>query len=314
MDSLNAHVYNKGMGHNRPIITQQHIEQIRQLMSEHPDWTRTRISKELCELWEWKSSVGQLKDISCRDLLRALEADGEIKLPPSKYTVHYKGNKGKKEKSAYDQLSLFDAHPEQIEMTLMEVLPIVVENADGKDKIGEFKDLVDRYHYLGYGQSVGECIRYIVRSRDGTTLACLMFGSSAWRCSSRDQFIGWSDDARVENLYFTSCNSRFVILKGIRIPHLASHILGHITRRISQDWQKKYGHPLYFLETFVERDRFSGTCYKAANWVRVGETAGLGRDSTPKSARLPVKDVYVYPLTKDFRNKLTEASGEGGVR
>jgi hypothetical protein len=300
------------MGHLRPEITQLHIEQIRQLLHDHPDWHRSRLSEELCELWDWKSAVGQLKDISCRDLLRTLEADGEIKLPPKRRLGTLKGRNA----DAYVQLSLFEtAQYAPIETALKEVMPLAIDIADAKGKIGEFKLLIEQHHYLGYGQSVGECMRYMVRSRDGSLLACLMFGSSAWRCAPRDKYIGWTDDDRKAKLYLTTNNTRFLILPGVRVPHLASHILSRISRRISNDWQSKYGHSLNMLETFVEQNRFRGTAYKAANWVRVGETTGRGRDSTSSRATLPIKDVYVYPLSGDFRKKLAgnvlPAQGKG---
>jgi len=139
-------------------------------------------------------------------------------------------------------------------------------------------------------------------------LACLLFGSSAWRCSPRDKYIGWDDGARETNLHLTTNNTRFLIIPGIRIPHLASHILGLISRRVSGDWQEKYGHQIKLLETFVERRRFRGVCYKAANWQRIGETTGRGRDSISSVATLPIKDVYVYPLAKDFRAILTNGA------
>jgi hypothetical protein len=296
------------MGHMRPEITQQHIEQIRQLLNDHPDWTRTRISEELCELWGWKSSVGQLKDISCRDLLRALDSDGQITLPPKKKL----GTLKDRGKEAGIQLNLFEEEqPAPLETKLGAVTPLVVEIADSRDKIGEFKSYIEQFHYLHYGRSVGECMRYMVRSRDGIPLACLMFGSSAWRCAPRDKSIGWSDEERRANLYLTTNNTRFLILPRVRIPHLASHILSLISRRVSQDWQTKYGHPLHLLETYVECDRFAGTCYKAANWLRVGKTVGRGRDDTNRTATLPVKDIYLYPLHKRYRQSLCSKRGGG---
>ena len=289
------------MGHQRPEITQQHIEQIRQLLGDHPDWNRTKLSEELCKLWDWKSTVGQLKDISCRDMLRTLDTGGQITLPPKQKRGTLKGRNNR----AGIQLCFFDAvQPAPVETKLRSVTPVTVEIVDARERIGEFKSLIEQYHYLGYGQSVGECIRYMVRSREDIPLACLMFGSSAWRCASRDSFIGWSDEYRRANLQQTTNNTRFLILPWVRIPYLASHLLSVISRRISQDWQAKYGHPLYLLETFVERDRFRGTCYQAANWKHVGETTGRGRDSVSARATLPIKDVYVYPLTADFRKKL----------
>ena len=276
-------------------------------MVEHPDWHRSRLSQELCELWGWKSAIGQPKDISCRDLLRALEAAGRIKLPPRQRTPR------KTVDGAGIQLSMHDTSP--IEKSLKEVLPLTVRIAASKTEMAEYKSLVEQYHYLGYGRSVGECMRYMVYGRDGAILACLLYGSSAWRCAPRDRFIGWGDASRGANLPNTTNNTRFLILPWVRIPHLASHILSVISRRIARDWETKYGHPLYLLETFVERGRFRGTCYKAANWEHVGETTGRGRNSRSAVGELPVKDVYVYPLHRRFREKLggRAPGGQSGV-
>ena len=298
MDSFLQVCYIRDMGHRRPEITIEQIEQIRQMMIAHPDWHRTRVSKELCELWDWKSEVGQIKDLSCRDLLRTLDQKGLIKLPPSSG----RGRKSGVSTGKNIQLCLHDTTP--LEKPLKEVTPLIIEIADTKEGIGEFKSLIEQYHYLAYGQSVGECMRYMVRSRDGIPLACLMFGSSAWRCAPRDRYIGWDDETRNTHLHLTTNNTRTLILPWIRIPHLASHTLSIITHRISDDWQRKYGHPVYFLETYVERSRYIGTMYKASNWQRIGETTGLGRDSVSNRATLPIKDVYVYPMRKDFRKKL----------
>jgi hypothetical protein len=281
------------------------------MISAHPDWHRSRLSKELCDLWDWRSDVGQIKDLSCRDLLRALDQKGQINLPPSRGTGRKKGTGI----ASGLQLSFHDTTP--VEKALRDVTPLIVEIADAKEKIGEFKSLVEQYHYLSYGQSVGECMRYMLRSRDGAPLACLMYGSSAWRCAPRDRFIGWGDGEREANLHLTANNSRFLVLPWVRISCLASHALSTVSRRISSDWQGKYGHPLYFLETFVEQ-RFAGTCYRAANWLRVGETTGRGRDSTSNRATLPIKDVYVYPLAAGFRKNLAgqslPAPGKAGGR
>jgi hypothetical protein len=294
------------MGHIRPEITQQHIEQIKRLLDEHPDWNRTRLSRELCELWGWKSDVGQIKDISCRDLLRALEAGGLVTLPPRERMKVLEG----RSRGTGIQLGLFEAdQPMPIEAKLGAAVPLAVEIADARDRIGEFKSYIDRFHYLGYGRSVGECMRYMVRSRDGVPLACLMFGSSAWRCAPRDKFIGWGDKERRANLHLTTNNTRFLILPWVRIPCLASHILSLVSRRVSQDWQAKYGHPLHLLETYVERGRFVGTCYKAANWANVGSTTGRGRDDNQHEQALPIKDIYLYPLHKRYRQLLCGERG-----
>ena len=284
------------MGHRRPEITEEKVEQIKLLIQNNPDWHRTKLSIELCKLWDWKSNIGQVKDISCRDMLRALELAGRIKLPPRKSFSHIAGG------SSNIQLRLYDITV--IEGCLKSVMPLTVEIAKSKWEIDEFKSYIEQYHYLSYGQSVGECMRYIIRSNTGVILACLLFGSSAWRCAPRDKYIGWNNDERVANLHLTTNNTRFLILPGIRIPHLASHILGLISRRISDDWQAKYGHPIFMIETFVEQARFRGVCYQAANWVCVGETVGRGRDDTDNTASLPIKDIYLYPLHRKYRQLL----------
>jgi hypothetical protein len=250
-------------------------------------------------MWGWQSEAGQLKDISCRDMLRTLDAKKMIDLPPpAKVASHKAGTK------PFIQLKLHDTVC--VEGKLGAYLPLSVELASTISQIADFKSYVEQYHYLGYGRSVGECMRYIVRTKQGIIVACLLYGSSAWRCASRDKHIGWSDSVRLVRLHYVTNNTRFLILPWVKVPHLASHILSIISRRISADWEIKYGHPIYMLETFVERDRFVGTCYKAANWIRVGETTGRGRDSVTQKPVLPIKDVYIYPLKKKYREKLSE--------
>jgi len=167
-----------------------------------------------------------------------------------------------------------------------------------------FKSYIHQFHYLKYDRSIGESMKYIVYSNAGVPLSCLMFGSASWKCYDRDKYIGWDTEQRQQGLTFTANNSRFIVFPWVRVDRLASHILGRVARRISSDWQKKYGHPLYMLETYVERQRFRGICYRAANWRFVGITAGLGRNYTYKSEGVPLKDIYIYPLCGDFKEKL----------
>lgn len=172
------------------------------------------------------------------------------------------------------------------------------------EQLTAFKSLIDQYHYLGFDRTVGENMKYIIKSRNGILLACMLFGSAAWACKARDLHIGWGSAQRENNLQYVTNNVRLLILPWVSVPHLASHLLGRIARRISGDWLARYGYEIYCLETFVERGRFKGTCYKAANWRHAGNTAGRGRNSTRLSAVLPIKDVYLYPLRRDFREKL----------
>ncbi len=167
-----------------------------------------------------------------------------------------------------------------------------------------FNGLLACYHYLGHRSTVGESLRYLARDRHGRPVACALFGSAAWKCADRDAFLGWDRAVRERNLQCLTNNSRFLISAWVEVPHLASHVLGLIARRICADWQAKYGHPVDALETFVDRSRFKGTCYRAANWLRPGMTRGRTRNDREHRIRAAVKDVYLYPLVADFRREL----------
>jgi len=283
------------------------IQLIRRLMTENPSWHRTRLSQELCQLWDWQTPTGQLKDMAARSLLRKLEAMGEITLPPRMNPgggAAWAGA-GSSEKV---QLSLFPEFedPDPIEEPLSSLMPLNVVVVEKGRALRLFKSLVGEYHYLGLNRSVGQNLKYLVYDNKDRVLACLLFGSSAWRCADRDRFIGWSDSVRAERLNWTTNNTRFLILPWVRVAHLASHVLGRILRRIRVDWQAKYAQPLVLVETFVDQTRFAGTCYKAANWIYVGETKGRGRNNRDGTQQVPRKSIYVYPLVRNFREVLTE--------
>jgi hypothetical protein len=182
--------------------------------------------------------------------------------------------------------------------------PLRVDIVERGDNLTEFKSFIDQYHYLGYDRTVGENMKYIIRGRGGDALACLLFGSAAWKCRDRDAFIGWNREQRITGLALMTNNTRFLIMPFVNVPHLASHILSLISRRISEDWEKKYGHGLSAIETFVEVRRFRGTCYKAANWVNVGRTTGRGRNDREHARQLPIKDIYLLPLNRRWRHSL----------
>jgi hypothetical protein len=164
---------------------------------------------------------------------------------------------------------------------------------------------LEEFHYLGFGGPVGENLQYMVRAGGGRPLACLVFGAAAWKCQDRDRFIGWSALPRQQHLAGVANNSRFLILPWVRVPGLGSWILARVSRRIARDWRAKYGHPIVLLESFVERERFRGTVYRAANWQRVGATAGRTRQDRHTCIQAPVKDIYLYPLRRDFREVLS---------
>ena len=280
----------------RPEITEERVRQILGIIEKNPDWGRTRISKQVCILWEWQSPNGQLKDISCRDMLRELDKAGKIKLPVRLTFSRTKGGA--------DKVKHLEHNVVPIDTKLSELRPLSVSKVCGGKDLAQFKSLIDQYHYLQYDRSIGENMKYIVYDHVGRPLSCLLFGSAAWSCRERDKYIGWDKHERTQGLRFLTNNSRYLILPWVSSPHLASHILSLISRRIADDWRQKYGHPVYCIETYVETGRFKGTCYKAANWIKVGTTTGRGRDGGHHSSMLPTKDVYIYPLTENFRKML----------
>ncbi len=282
----------------KPQIKATEIEVIKKLIAENPTWGRKRLSIELCQIWGWLHPDGHPKEISCRDLLRRLDAKGLIGLPPRLTKAFLKPGRPHR-----IQFMLHDTT--QIAADIKDILPIRLEIVPERTfQIQEFKSLIDQYHYLGFDRNVGENLKYMVYSWQGKLLACLLFGSAAWSCAPRDQFIGWNTVSRRNHLIYTTNNTRFLILPWVKVPHLASHILGLIVRRIAADWQSKYSHPLYLLETFVEKERFKGTCYKAANWIHVGETTGRSRNDRYSNLQVPIKEIYLYPLHRHFREVL----------
>jgi hypothetical protein len=292
---------------NRPTITEKHICQINDMISGNPDWNRTILSQRLCEVWGWRNPAGQMKDISARDLLRALDKKGLINLPAAKRWPRAPG-------VGADKIIKMEHCIKPHNTNLRAVAPLRIEIVAARGDVQTFKSYIDQYHYLGYARSVGEGIKYFVYSNKGDILACLMFGASAWSCRARDEYIGWGTSQRKAGLHLITNNSRFLILPGVTVPHLASHILGAIAQRISGDWQVRYGHKIQLLETFVERPRFQGTCYKAANWKCIGKTAGMGRNCKTTVGELPIKDVYVYPLATNFREALATAERQGNLK
>lgn len=273
------------------------IELIRRLMAENPDWGRSRLSIELCRLWDWRTDNGVLKDMACRSMLRKLEQRRLIVLPAPRMA-------GPPARKIRDIAHCRDP----IEADLQSLHPIRVEPVIGCGPADQlFYCLMDRYHYIGCRGHVGEHLKYIVHDRHGRPLAALLFGSAAWKTSARDRFIGWDPATRQANLKLMTNNTRFLILPWVSVKNLASFVLGACLRRLSEDWQFRYGHELCLVETFVDRSRFAGTCYRAANWMRIGKTKGRSRQDRYKRLKVPVKDLYVYPLAADFRQRLCTA-------
>jgi len=284
-------------------LSVEDIEFIRGMIGKYRVEGRTRISRELCQAWGWVQANGNAKDMACRELLLRLERLGEVRLPPQRKI----GGGGRLKPVEKREPQLFAAR--QLEASLSEVGRIEVRMVRGTGEDRLFRELVEQHHYLGYRQIVGEHLKYVAFCRKGP-LACMGWGGAAWKLRCRDEHIGWSAEARKQKLQWLANNTRFLILPWVRVPHLASFLLGQQARVIAGDWEKVYGHPVVLLETFVDQSRFKGTCYRAANWIRVGETAGRGKYDRYNECREPVRDVYVYPLRRDFRRFLTEKVDE----
>lgn len=277
-------------------VTSDQLCLIRQLIEENPSWHRKRLSIELCQRWNWRTANGRLKDMACRTFLLKLEQLGHLTLPPRLKSA----NNSRRHRLI--QPVLHSTSP--ITAALPNLCPIRITPVGKGEEDSLFRTLLSLYHYLGYSGPVGENLKYIVYDRNDNPLAGLLFGAAAWKIAPRDAFIDWDAETRKRNLHFLANNMRFLILPWIRVPHLASHLLGQVAKRIAADWIQKYGHPIYLLETFVECERFRGVCYQAANWRRVGQTKGRTRNDRYTSIRAPIKDVYLYPLTPDFRQVL----------
>ena len=273
------------------------LERVRRLLGEHPTWNRTRLSRELCAAWNWRNDQGLPKDMACRTLLLKLEQRGWIVLPPRRNPpINGARNRA---------LPRLDHDRSPVVGELRELLPLSVRPVDAEaDERAIFKSLIAQHHYLGLRNTVGENLKYLIRDPRGRLLGALLFGSAAWQTQPRDAFIGWSVSARRAGLSRITNNTRFLIPEWVHVPHLASHILARVSRRIDADWQAKYAHRIHLLETFVDRGRFRGTCYRAANWVYVGQTQGRTRNGPRGAPPAPAKDVYVYPLSKNFREEL----------
>ena len=279
-------------------IADADIALIRGLLADHPGWNRCRLSRELCERWDWRNGKGRLKDMAARTLLLKLERLGAIQLPPRQKP----GRPNHRGLAIPDEIN-HDTTAVTGKLKRLQPLQVAWLGSSDKD-LPLFKFLLHRYHYLGHQRCVGENQQLMISDRSGRLLACLLFGSAAWKAKSRDEFIGWDRPARERNLQLLTNNTRFLILPWVQVRHLASHLLACVVRELSASWMDKYGHPIHLVETFVERDRFRGTCYRAAGWRQVGATTGRSRNDVHQTLSVPVKDVLVYPLHRAFRGRL----------
>jgi hypothetical protein len=277
-------------------VSSEEILYIRELIAADPQQSRRTLSKKLCEAWQWRQPNGALCDMVCRGLLLMLDRAGVITLPPVNYVRH-----NPLASRARPAPVLIDTTP--IQGRLADIQPLEFEQVRRTGDEPLFNSLMEEHHYLGYEQPVGEHLKYLVWAQ-GRPLACLAWSSAPRHLGSRDRYIGWSAEARRCNIRFLAYNTRFLILPWVEVPNLASHILGRMAGRLSADWDRVYGHPIYFLETFVDPERFHGTCYRAANWVLLGRTTGRGKDDQTNRPNRSIKEVLALPLTRRFRQLL----------
>ena len=278
-------------------LSLQGLEELRQWVGDNPHWSRWRLSRELATRWDWRNGAGQLKDMAARTLLVKLEQRGLLELPARRQVPTNRMRCGA-------QPAIIEP-AEPIVCALADLQPLSVEEVSGQSaERAWIRAALGQFHYLGFGGAVGQNLQYLVRDGRQRPVACAVFGAAAWKCQDRDRFIGWSAEQRQRNLGLIANNSRFLILPWVTVPHLGSWILGQVAGRIARDWRAKYGHPVVLLETFVERERFRGTVYRAANWQSVGVTAGRTRQDRHTCIQVAVKDIYVQPLCRRFREAL----------
>ena len=288
------------LSHRGRMVTAADIAFIRQLVAAHPQASRRALSQILCEAWNWRQPNGALRDMVCRGLMLALHRAGHIELPKVRHLPPNPLSHRGTARSRPGPASV-DATPWQAR--LAELGPIELRQVRRTPDEPLFNSLLEHFHYLGYTQPVGEHLQYLAYAQ-GRPLAAFAWSSAPRHLGARDRFIGWPAPARRQNIRFLAYNTRFLILPFVQVPHLASHLLGRMARVLPQDWEQVYGHPVYYLETFVDPERFKGTCYLAANWIRLGQTCGLGKDAPNKTPNRPCKDILAYPLIADFRQRL----------
>jgi hypothetical protein len=278
-------------------IGEPHLASIGEMMRAHPGISRWKLSRKLCEAWDWKQANGALRDMVCRGLLLELQRAGHIQLPPvRRQTRNYLAQRQRPEPV------MTDTRPVHGPLSALRTA-IEFHQVRRTPREALFNSLLEQYHYLGYEQPVGEHMKYLVTANE-QVLACLALSSAPRHLGCRDRFIGWDPEARKRNIHLLAYNTRFLILPWVEVPHLASHLLSRMAARISRDWEGMYAHQIHLLETFVDPQRFRGTCYRAANWVFLGYTTGRGKNDLTHQPNRPFKQVLVYPLHRRFRKLL----------
>lgn len=279
-------------------VTTADVSFIRDLIARHADVSRRQLSQHLCRAWNWVQANGALRDMVCRGLMLELHRAGHIELPPRRRVPH-----NPLAVRPTPMRVLVDSTP--VQGALRALSPLEFQQVRRKPEERMVDSLIEMYHYLGYTQPVGEHLKYLISS-EGRPLACMCWSSAPRHLGVRDRFIGWTREARLRNIHLVAYNPRFLILPWVQVPHLASHILGWMARHLPRDWEALYGHPVHFLQTFVDPTRYKGTCYRAANWISLGTTEGRGHRAPTRQQTRSFKEVLAYPLTKHFRRSLCE--------
>ena len=277
------------------------LAQVRALLAEHRDGSRYRLSRQLATLWDWRNPAGQLKDMAARTLLLKLERRGWVQLPPCR-----RASPNPRRHSPLPRLAP-PVSEEPLTGPLATWLPLSLREVSSPGSGAErvlFETLLHPHHYLSHRRPVGENLQYLVRARGGRPVACVLFGAAAWQCQARDQSIGWNAATRQRRLGSVTNNARFLVLPWVRVRHLASKVLAVNLRRLAPDWHAVWKHPVHLAETFVDTARFRGTCYRAANWTYLGQSAGRGKRGHHYLDHGTPKAVFVYELHRRTRELL----------
>ena len=290
------------ISHRGRVVTEEEIGFIKELICEHPQASRRGLSKKLCEAWNWVQPNGQLRDMICRGLMLELHRAGRICLPEKRFTPN-NPLASQRNKPAW-----IEVDRSVIRGSIKTLGPVEIVPVRGTPRENLYNSLIEHHHYLGYSHPVGEQLKYVAFANE-RPVACFAFSSAPRHIGCRDRFIGWDQEQRKSNINLIAYNTRFLILPWIQVKYLASHLLACMAKRIAQDWQEIYGHPIYFLTTFIDTERFTGSCYRAANWIYLGDTTGRGKNDHTNKQNRSLKAVLGYPLCKDFRARLCSRQG-----
>lgn len=281
-------------------VTRADLEFIRGLVGAHQEASRRRLSQLLCAAWSWTQPNGAPRDMVCRGLMLALERAGLIELPPVRRTP-------RNPLARRARPAPVEVDPTPLRASLCELGSLTFRQVRRTAEEALFNGLIEVHHYLGYTQPVGEHLKFMVYAGE-RPVACFAWSSAPRHLGPRDRYLGWSPQARRRNIRLVAYNNRYLILPWVQVPHLASHLLGRMVKMLPAEWERVYGHPVCFAETFVDPERFRGTCYRAANWIFLGRTTGRGKDDQTHRANRALKHVLAYPLAEDFRERLLEAA------